>query len=103
MVSKCFEGDFGYHLNFWNCDLDMVSSLDFDKNTKKELIKSGTYSLVKHRLCTGGALLALPWNGFLFNPWLGVLIGIMAKNIFDRKRKYYQRLFGQIGMNAAVM
>ena len=31
----------------------------------------------KHPLYTGVALLVLPWIGFLFNTWLGVLIGII--------------------------
>jgi len=44
---------------------------------KKELITNGPYSLVKHPLYTGVALLVLPWIGFLFNTWLGVLIGII--------------------------
>ena len=43
----------------------------------KELITNGPYSLVKHPLYTGVALLVLPWIGFLFNTWLGVLIGII--------------------------
>ena len=42
-----------------------------------ELITSGPYSLVKHPLYTAVALLVLPWIGFLFNTWLGVLIGIV--------------------------
>jgi protein-S-isoprenylcysteine O-methyltransferase Ste14 len=41
-----------------------------------ELITTGPYALVKHPLYTGVALLVLPWIGFLFNTWLGALIGI---------------------------
>jgi protein-S-isoprenylcysteine O-methyltransferase Ste14 len=43
-----------------------------------ELITSGPYSLVKHPLYTGVALLVLPWIGFLFNSWLGAFIGIIV-------------------------
>ena len=42
-----------------------------------ELITNGPYALVKHPLYTAVALLVLPWIGFLFNTWLGVLIGIV--------------------------
>ncbi len=55
------------------------------KVPKKELIMSGPFSLVKHPLYTGVAFLVLPWVGFLFNTWLGVLVGIM---LFIGSRKF---------------
>jgi protein-S-isoprenylcysteine O-methyltransferase Ste14 len=42
-----------------------------------ELITSGPYALVKHPIYTAVALLVLPWIGFLFNTWLGALIGVI--------------------------
>lgn len=45
---------------------------------KRQLITVGPYSLVKHPLYTGMALLVLPWAGFLLNTWLGALIGIVV-------------------------
>ena len=47
------------------------------KIPQKKLITNGPYSIVKHPLYTGVALLVLPWIGFLFNTWLGLLIGII--------------------------
>jgi protein-S-isoprenylcysteine O-methyltransferase Ste14 len=47
------------------------------KVPKGELITSGPYSLVKHPIYTGVALLVLPWLGFLLNTWLGAAIGIV--------------------------
>jgi protein-S-isoprenylcysteine O-methyltransferase Ste14 len=47
------------------------------KVPQKELITSGPFSFVKHPLYIGVALLVLPWIGFLFNTWLGALIGIV--------------------------
>jgi protein-S-isoprenylcysteine O-methyltransferase Ste14 len=47
------------------------------KVPKQELITNGPYSLVKHPLYVGVALLVLPWIGFLLNTWLGVLLGIV--------------------------
>jgi protein-S-isoprenylcysteine O-methyltransferase Ste14 len=44
---------------------------------KKELITNGPYALVKHPIYTSVALLVLPWLGFLFNTWLGLLVGIV--------------------------
>lgn len=48
------------------------------KIPRKELISNGSYSLIKHPLYTGVALLMLPWIGYLLNTWLGVLIGIIV-------------------------
>ena len=44
---------------------------------QNKLITSGPFSLVRHPLYTGVALLVLPWVGFFFNTWLGALIGIV--------------------------
>jgi protein-S-isoprenylcysteine O-methyltransferase Ste14 len=47
------------------------------KVPRGELITNGPYAIVKHPLYTGVALLVLPWIGFLFNTWLGAVIGII--------------------------
>ena len=47
------------------------------KVPRGELITNGPYSVVKHPLYTSVALLVLPWLGFLFNTWLGAVIGII--------------------------
>ena len=44
---------------------------------QNKLITNGPFSLVRHPLYTGVALLVLPWIGFFFNTWLGALIGIV--------------------------
>lgn len=45
------------------------------KVPRGKLITGGPYSLVKHPLYTGVALLVLPWAGFLLDSWLGVVFG----------------------------
>jgi protein-S-isoprenylcysteine O-methyltransferase Ste14 len=45
------------------------------KVPRGELITTGPFAVVKHPLYTGVALLVLPWVGFLFDSWVGVLIG----------------------------
>lgn len=45
---------------------------------RNELITTGPYSIVKHPLYVGVALLVLPWIGILCNTWLGILIGIIV-------------------------
>lgn len=42
-----------------------------------ELITTGPFSLVKHPLYVGVALLVLPWLGFLLNTWLGAALGVV--------------------------
>ena len=46
------------------------------KVPQNQLITSGPYALMKHPIYTGFGLLVLPWLGFLFNTWLGVLVGL---------------------------
>jgi protein-S-isoprenylcysteine O-methyltransferase Ste14 len=52
-------------------------ALILTKVPRQELITTGPYSLVKHPLYTGVALLVLPWAGFLLNTWLLVLVGVV--------------------------
>jgi protein-S-isoprenylcysteine O-methyltransferase Ste14 len=53
------------------------AALILRKVPRAELITNGPYSIMKHPLYTGVALLVLPWIGFLFNTWLGAVIGII--------------------------
>lgn len=68
------------------------------KVPRTELITNGPYSLVKHPLYTGVALIVLPWVGFLFDTWLGVLIGIglyIGSRIFaPEEEKTLSKTFG---------
>lgn len=68
------------------------------KVSKKELMINGPYALVKHPLYTGIGLLVLPWVGFLFNTWLGVIIGLIVyigSRIFaPEEEKVLSKTFG---------
>ena len=68
------------------------------KIPEKKLITSGPYSLVKHPLYAGVALLVLPWVGFLCNSWLGLIIGgafFVGRIIFaQEEEKVLSKEFG---------
>lgn len=53
------------------------AALILRKVPRGELITNGPYSIVKHPLYTSVGLLVLPWIGFIFNTWLGAVIGII--------------------------
>jgi protein-S-isoprenylcysteine O-methyltransferase Ste14 len=66
---------------------------------RKELITTGPYSVVKHPLYIGVALLVLPWVGILCNTWLGILIGIIVyigSRLFSpEEEKVLLKIFGE--------
>ena len=49
--------------------------LILSKVPRGQLITTGPFTLVKHPLYTGVALLVLPWAGFLLDTWLGAALG----------------------------
>jgi len=60
------------------------------KVPKGELITTGPYSLMKHPIYNGVALLVLPWLGFLLDSWLGAMIGIVlcvGSRLFSREEE----------------
>jgi protein-S-isoprenylcysteine O-methyltransferase Ste14 len=68
------------------------------KIPRRELITTGPYSLMKHPLYTGVALLVLPWIGILFNTWLGIMIGItvyIGSRLYSpEEEKILSKIFG---------
>ena len=68
------------------------------KVPKGELITTGPYALVKHPLYASVALLVLPWVGFLFNTWLGAMVGIVlyiaARRYAPEEEQALSRTFG---------
>ena len=73
-------------------------SLILKKIPKKQLITTGPYAIVKHPLYVGVALLVLPWVGFIFNTWLGVVLGIIvyigSRMFSPEEEKLLSRTFG---------
>jgi len=65
---------------------------------RKQLITTGPYALMKHPLYTAVAFLVLPWLGFLFNTWLGVVIGIVlyvgSRLFASEEEKALSKTFG---------
>ena len=69
------------------------------KVSKNELITNGPYAIVKHPLYTNAAFLVLPWIGFIFNSWLGGVIGIEvyigARLYSQDEEKQLSEMFGK--------
>jgi protein-S-isoprenylcysteine O-methyltransferase Ste14 len=69
------------------------------KVPRRELITIGPYALVKHPLYTGFAFLVIPWAGFLFNTWIGILLGVVvyiATRLFaPKEEKILSKIFGK--------
>lgn len=74
-------------------------ALILKKVPRGELITTGPFSMVKHPIYTGMALLVLPWAGFLLNSWLGVLIGAIiyiATRVYSQEEeRKLAEVFGQ--------
>jgi protein-S-isoprenylcysteine O-methyltransferase Ste14 len=68
------------------------------KAARGELITTGPFALVKHPIYTGVSLSVLPWVGFLFNTWLGVLAGIAmyvgSRRFSPEEEKALSQTFG---------
>lgn len=69
------------------------------KISRKELITSGPYSIVKHPLYTGVALFVIPWIGILCNTWLGIFIGVIvylgSRKYSPEEERILSKIFGE--------